>query len=82
VVASIKEHPWPRLIAAGLRLTVNSDDPAMFSTTLAHELTLVSELWGASHDDLADLTRTALDGSYANASVRNRVGRELAAWVC
>jgi adenosine deaminase len=80
VVASLERHPWPRLVAAGLRLTVNSDDPAMFSTNLASEFALVRQLWGASDDDLGDLTRTALAGSYAPAVVRSHVERRLAVW--
>jgi adenosine deaminase len=59
---------------------VNSDDPAMFSTNLASEFALVRQLWGASDDDLGDLTRTALAGSYAPAVVRSHVERRLAVW--
>jgi adenosine deaminase len=81
VVASLKRHPWPRLVAASLRVTVNSDDPAMFGTNVAREFALVRKLWGASDDDLADLTRTALAGSYAPAAVRSRVELGVAAWV-
>ena len=34
---SLAAHPFPQLLAAGLYVTVNSDDPAMFNTTLTDE---------------------------------------------
>jgi aminodeoxyfutalosine deaminase len=47
VVASLAAHPLPRLLAAGLRCTVNTDDPAMFGTDLGQEYA-VAERLGAS----------------------------------
>jgi aminodeoxyfutalosine deaminase len=37
VVASLGEHPLPRLIAAGVRCSISTDDPAMFDTDLTRE---------------------------------------------
>lgn len=36
-VASLDAHPLPQLLAAGVRCTINSDDPAMFDTDLGRE---------------------------------------------
>jgi aminodeoxyfutalosine deaminase len=36
-VASMEAHPLPRLVAAGVRCTLNTDDPAMFGTDLGRE---------------------------------------------
>jgi adenosine deaminase len=41
VYRDMTEHPLPLLHAAGVPLTVNSDDPALFNTTLTHELELL-----------------------------------------
>jgi adenosine deaminase len=80
VISSLQEHPWPRLAAVGLHLTVNSDDPAMFHTNLTREVALVRELWGADDDALTDLTRVALAGSFAEPAVRARIEHELTVW--
>jgi len=37
VVQRWKDHPLPKLVTAGLRITVNTDDPAMFRTSLNSE---------------------------------------------
>ncbi len=37
VASSLAEHPLPQLIAEGLFVTINSDDPPMFGTTLTDE---------------------------------------------
>src|SRR5439155_21435225 len=37
VVASLEEHPLPRLVAAGVRCSVSTDDPALFDTHLSHD---------------------------------------------
>jgi len=43
-VASLAEHPLPALVAAGVRCSVSTDDPAMFGTTLTAELALAASL--------------------------------------
>ncbi|HEX2495790.1 MAG TPA: adenosine deaminase [Gaiellaceae bacterium] len=43
-VASLDEHPLRELAAAGVRCTVNTDDPAMFDTDLAREHEAASRL--------------------------------------
>jgi adenosine deaminase len=41
-----RNHSLPKLIAAGLSVTINSDDPPMFNTTLTREYKLVSDVLG------------------------------------
>ena len=37
VVASLADHPLPRLVAAGVRCSISTDDPAMFDTDLSRD---------------------------------------------
>ncbi len=46
VYANLAEHPLPRLLAAGVSITVSSDDPPLFGTTLNDELALLVEPFG------------------------------------
>ena len=79
-VESLAQHPWQRLIDAGVTVTLNSDDPGMFATTLDHEYTVAHDVFGVDRAGLVGLARTALDVSYAPDEVRRRVGAELDAY--
>lgn len=64
VVNSISEHPIQKLIDAGLYITVNSDDPPMFNTTLTNEFLVCAEAFGWSADLIQKLTMNALEASF------------------
>ena len=73
-------HPFPRLWAAGANVTVNSDDPPFFGTTLIDELRHVERLAGLERADLALLQRRAVDASFLPARVRAALLAEIDAW--
>jgi adenosine deaminase len=56
-------HPIRRMVDLGLRCTLNSDDPAMFSTTLAAQYALLAEQ-GFSWDELWQLNLQTLDATF------------------
>ncbi|WP_432973049.1 adenosine deaminase [Dactylosporangium sp. CA-233914] len=56
-VPSLAEHPLPALVAAGVPVTINSDDPPMFSTTLNEEYVVAAQLLGLDHAGVAELAR-------------------------
>jgi len=43
-VASLHEHPLPQLLAAGVRCSISTDDPAMFDTDLSRDYEAAAEL--------------------------------------
>ena len=63
-VPSLAEHPLPILVAAGVPVTINSDDPPMFSTTVDHEYEIAAELLGLDTDGVADLARAGVRASF------------------
>ena len=63
VVERIEDHPLPRLMEAGLNVSVNSDDPPMFDTTLTRELELAHSVFDLSFDDLRRLQINAAQAS-------------------
>jgi adenosine deaminase len=62
VAASMQDHPLPRLLEEGLYVTLNSDDPPMFNTTLTGEYLAVARAFGWGPDWLETL---ALNGAQA-----------------
>lgn len=63
VAASIAEHPLPRLLAEGLYVTINSDDPPMFNTTLTDEFLKIAEAFDFSRETIEQLTLNAVRAS-------------------
>lgn len=64
VVPDAAAHPFARLDAAGVLVTVNSDDPPMFGTTLTDEYRFVASTFGYGADDLERLARNGIEASF------------------
>lgn len=80
-VPSLASHPLPRLRNAGLRVTLNADIPATIGTTLSAEYAHVRDEFGYADDDLADLARAGVDASFADPSTKDRLHRDIDAWL-
>ncbi|HEY7010086.1 MAG TPA: adenosine deaminase [Jatrophihabitantaceae bacterium] len=79
-VASLAEHPLPALVEAGLLVTINSDDPPMFSTTLNHEYEVAAALLGLDAAGVADVARAAVHASFMDDSGRTALLAEIGAY--
>jgi len=66
VYPSYEHHPLPRLRAAGVRVTLGSDDPPYFGATIGSEYEICAQRMGLSEDDLRDLTRTAIKAAFCD----------------
>jgi len=64
VVPDMYHHPLPQLLEEGLFVTINSDDPALFSTTLTQEYTRIEQTFGYGIDDLQKLMCNAVQASF------------------
>jgi aminodeoxyfutalosine deaminase len=64
-VASLEEHPIRAFRDAGVTITVNSDDPSMFGTSLNEEYEIASRLLDLDTGGVADLARAAVRASFA-----------------
>ncbi|WP_214111189.1 adenosine deaminase [Acrocarpospora catenulata] len=63
-VGSLDEHPLPRLVEAGVPITINSDDPPMFGTTINNEYAVAARLLDLDENGIADLARAAVRASF------------------
>jgi adenosine deaminase len=81
--ASLADHPIPRLMAAGVPVTVNTDDPGYLGCSLVGEFAAASDLLGWSLADAAAATRRAIDAAFCGpekaAALHARVDAFLAA---
>jgi aminodeoxyfutalosine deaminase len=67
VCTEITQHPVRRYFDAGLMLTLNSDDPAMFRSSLVEEYALVQEGFGFTDEHLRELARNSFEASFLAA---------------
>ena len=57
---SLEAHPLPKYVEAGMMVTLNTDDPAMFSTSLAREYQLAQNVFGFSDQQLRQFAENSL----------------------
>ncbi len=82
-VPDLPSHPVRRLYDRGIRLSLNTDDPAICDTTFSRELLLAVEYFDFTIDQIKGLMLAALDQSflesYRKPRARQRLEQELAA---
>ena len=76
-VASLEEHPIGVFRDAGVTVTVHSDDPPMFGTTLNQEYEVAARLLDLDAAGVADLARASVHASFAEDDVRRRLLAEI-----
>jgi len=79
VVERMTDHPLPQLLDAGLRLTLNSDDPAYFGGGMLANFTACHEAFGWSKEIFIQLAETAIDAAFISEARRLELHRQLAA---
>lgn len=71
--SSLSEHPLPQLMAAGIKVTLNSDDPPMFSTTLTDEFIRCAEAFDWDQATILRLINTAIDAAFLSEDAKNEI---------
>ena len=80
-VESFEQHPLRAFRDAGVRVTINSDDPPMFGTTLNREYEIAAGMLDLDARGVADLALEAVDASFAPDQVRAQLRAEIEAYV-
>ena len=80
VYASIQENPIDKLRLAGVRVSVNTDDPALLGTSLVGEYELCRETFGWTEETTRTVARTSIEASFANSDVKANLLQGLTKW--
>jgi aminodeoxyfutalosine deaminase len=76
-VPDLASHPLPRMLAEGLFVTLNSDDPPMFGTTLTEEYRRAASVLGLSRSALAGLAVNAVRASFLDEGSKQALIEEI-----
>ena len=79
--SSLEAHPVAAFWAAGVNMTISSDDPPFFDTTLTDELRHVTRLARLTRDDLAELQRRGARDSFAAPEAKAGFLDDIESWV-
>ena len=81
VFATMAAHPLKRMLAAGLKVTVNSDDPAYFGGYINENFLAVAAALELTQDDVVALIRNGFDAAFLPATEIAALHQSLDAYV-
>jgi adenosine deaminase len=81
VVDDMKLHPLPQMLEAGIKVTVNSDDPAYFGGYLNENYEAISDILGNDIELLAQLARNSFSASFLEDAQRDSLIAEVDAYM-
>lgn len=74
---SVAAHPIARLLDAGCRVTVSTDDPPFFHTTLGREYDMLAEAFGWAEAEFRQMNLWAVDAAFCDPTTRDRLKERL-----
>ena len=77
VYPSLDEHPISKLRDAGVKVTVSTDDPPFFHTTMTSEFEQLERVFGWGVDDFKQLNQTALEAAFCDVATKDLISRRL-----
>ena len=69
---SLSAHPIRQYFDQGIMITLNTDDPAMFRTSLSREYQLAQQSFGFTEEHLRELARNSFEASFLPAEKKLR----------
>ncbi|MGV8986586.1 MAG: adenosine deaminase [Cypionkella sp.] len=79
IYPSFRKHPIGELFHRGVKVTVSTDDPPFFHTSMKREYDMLHEAFDWDDGVFATLNRTALDAAFCDADTKERIGKMLEA---
>ncbi|WP_327353107.1 adenosine deaminase [Streptomyces sp. NBC_01304] len=79
-VTDLDQHPIKEMVAAGVVVTINSDDPPMFGTDLNNEYAVAARLLDLDEQGLATLAKNAVEASFLDETGKAKLAAEIDAY--
>lgn len=77
VFPSMPDHPIKALKDAGVIITISSDDPPYFKTSLAEEYESVATTFGFSDNEMIGFTKNAIDAAFVDDGIKDKLLAQL-----
>lgn len=77
VFGTYEDHPLGALHAAGVRVTLGSDDPPYFGASIGGEYEICAERFGFGEESLRAITRTAIEAAFCDETLKNSLIRRV-----
>ncbi|WP_321364328.1 adenosine deaminase [uncultured Celeribacter sp.] len=71
------DHPIAKLRERGVKVTVSTDDPPFFHSTMRFEFDCLAETFGWEEDDFKDLNKVAIEAAFCDEATRGAVAKKL-----
>ncbi|MGB7268448.1 MAG: adenosine deaminase [Albidovulum sp.] len=72
-----RAHPIGQLHERGVKITISTDDPPFFHTTMTREYQLLAEAFDWDDGVFAAIARTSIDAAFCDADTRQKIGKKL-----
>jgi adenosine deaminase len=69
----LASHPLIQLMDAGIQVSLNSDDPPFFKTTIGHEYDKIQSFHNFSDDDMLNFTRMAINAAFVDKATKDKL---------
>lgn len=66
----MSSHPFDRLRRAGVKVTLSSDDPPHFGSSVGREYQMAADAWGYDAAELTGITRTSIEAAFVDEQTR------------
>lgn len=77
IYPNIVAHPVKQLLELGASISLNSDDPPFFNTSLANEYDIVQSAFNLNNADMERITRRAIMASFADKNTKAQLLMQL-----
>src|SRR5271166_6882127 len=71
--AAVEQHPLRQLFDAGVLVTLNTDDPDMFHTSLVHEYQIAQQVFGFNETELRELAKNSFRAAFLPEAKRQEM---------
>ena len=79
IYPSFRKHPIGQLYDRGVKVTVSTDDPPFFHTSMKREYDMLHQAFDWDDGVFATLNRTALDAAFCDADTKEKIAKRLEA---